>query len=84
MFVTSAPKVLVPGVSNFVLMLFDQSFCVIQLLLCQPIVYRELDLRFNPEFSFSVCAMHVDMNTRFFSREEKESKAARSEDCGAH
>src|SRR5262245_31648080 len=81
MFVTSASKVLVPGASNFVFMLCDQSSCVVQLLLSQPIVYRELDLRFNPEFSFSVGAMHVNMNARLFSREEKESEAARFEDC---
>lgn len=54
MLVTSAAKVLVPGVSDFAFMLFNQLSCVVKLLFTQTIVYRELDLRFNPELGLTI------------------------------
>jgi len=59
-------------------------FRFLQLATGQPKVYRELNLRLQPELGFAFSAHNMNMLARLLPREEKESESLFSVNSGCH
>lgn len=84
MWVTSASEVLLPRALDLIFVLPDQIGDDPEIGRRQAVILRQLDLRFQPEFCFSVSTVDVDMRSRFLPGEEEETKPSLSENSWAH
>ena len=65
-------------------MLHDQAVCSVELSNCQAVVLSQLNLRFYPEFGFTIGPVGVHVHSRLFAREKIETKAAALKNSWAH
>ena len=71
MFVTSASKVLVPGILNLLDVLAHDCLRLSYLSLTQADVVSKFDLRRQPKFGFAVWVRDMYVYPCFFSRKEE-------------
>lgn len=83
-FVTSISEVFVPGISDFIFMILNNFSYFIDLFLNESEGLRKFNTRFHPKLSFSSVAGYMNMYTRFFSGEEKETIAFMSKYSWTH
>jgi len=57
-------------------MLLYQHFNSAQITMRQSVISSQFDSGFDPEFSLSIFAMHMDMHARFFQGEEEKPETA--------
>gem|GEM_PF-6656308 len=55
-------------------MILNQGQCLANLLVRKPLIHRQFNFRLEPKLSFTIRMRHMNVNSRFFPREEKETK----------
>ena len=78
---TSAAKVVVPGIGNCLTIAVNDGFDFVEMGLAKPDVSGQTHVWFNPELRFAFWMAAVNMRTGFFSRKEEQSVFALSKDC---
>jgi len=66
MLVTSTPEVLVPGMDELIPMLLHDGLDPTQLLRIDSGVFSQQNMRFQPEFRFTVPTNHMHVKPDFF------------------
>jgi hypothetical protein len=84
MWVTSASEVLMPRFSDRICVFLDQSLNRAKVSRRQAIVLRKLDIQVQPELRLSTMAMDVHVHARLLTGEEKEAKAALTQNGWTH
>jgi len=84
MLVTSATKVLFPGFADVISPRLHYGLRQAQLSLVEAMIVRQLDSRLKPVLGLAIGALHVNVHTHFFTREEVESKTILPKNSGAH
>ena len=81
MLVTSATKVVVPGIGDCCAVAVDDGLDFVETVLAKPNISGQSHFWFNPELGLSFWMADVNMRAGFFSRKEEQSVLALVKDC---
>ena len=70
MCVTSNTDVLLPSVSDFILMLLNKSTDFTHTVWCKPVLHSQFDLRLKPELGVPIYSFDVHMRAALFHGEK--------------
>lgn len=65
-------------------MFLNQAKCFVDFAPGKPDVLGKFNRGFNPKFCLSILALHMDVHSGLFTREEIKTEAAFSKNCWTH